>query len=280
MTLNSLVNGLGGITGDSVVTAKPYETTGQILWVSSLVGDGGNSGLDRENPLDTAVAAVSVSAPGDTIVLMDGHTETVATSLALQDGQRVIGEGSSAGCPTVKLTSAATYGGQSVFTLTSAGAGAEIRNIWFPTAAASNGWATAINTTEYGVRIIGCYFEVAANDRWAAVEIGASCGVTEPDYCLVRNCTFISTATSRATRGDTGLLVSDPTAHLWLDGCVFSDGTNGYLGDFALTASGLLSYAKCTDCSFLLGASAYIASESTIDWSGTVTTGGGRIYYA
>jgi hypothetical protein len=180
----------------------------------------------------------------------------------------------------VKLTSAATYGGQSVFTLTSAGAGAEIRNIWFPTAAASNGWATAIKTTEHGVRIIGCYFEVALNDEQAAVEIGASCGTTDPDFCLVRNCTFISTATTRNTRGDTGLLISDPADYLWLDGCVFSDGTNGYLGDFALTASGIVTHARCTDCSFLLGASATIADTSSIIWSGTVVTGGGRIYYA
>jgi hypothetical protein len=280
MTLNSLVNGLGGITGDSVVTAKPYETTGDIYWVSSLTGNVSNSGRDRENPKATAVAAVAGALAGDTIVLMDGHTETVATSIALLNGMRIIAEGSSAGKPTVKLTSAATYGGQSVFTMTAVGAGAEIHNIWFPTAAASNGWATAIKTTQDGVKIIGCYFEVAANDRWAAVEIGASCGETDPDHVLLRNCTFISTATTRATRGTMGLLVSDPASYLWLDGCVFSDGTNGYAADFALVDSGGLDSAVGTDCSFLLGASASISGSSTISWSGTVVTGGGRIYYA
>lgn len=286
MALNYLSGGLGGATGDSLVTAEEFVTNAKVYWVSSLTGSALNSGLDREHPKASLATVSLVAAEGDTIVLMDGHTETIAgggASILIPTGAALVGEGRSGGKPTAKLRNDATGQGITV------GIGAEIRNVFFEDPTASNTSYPTVSAATAGWRLIDCYFECGPNTGCTAFRIGAGCGSQDPDYALVRGCTFISTATTNTagSRPAYGVWVTDQADHLWLDGCVFDDGVYGFDNDYAYYAYRVAAAVrtddlKITDCSLLRGASMYIDATNSVGYrvSGTVSTGGGRIYYA
>jgi hypothetical protein len=275
--MNVFSNGLGGSTGDTLVTCEPLQTTGNVRWVDSNSGSDTNSGLDREAPKLTIGSAVTAAAAGDIIVCKDGHTESLAASVSLLEGMVVVGEGSSAGYPTVKLTSSA---GDHVFECS---AGAEVRNIWFctPTAAQSVG---DIHITAARVRVIGCYFECGANIDGAAVMVGVGCGADVP-YVELRNCTFVSTGGSAvgSTQPACALRVQDQVSHLVIENCVFDDGLYGFSGDYAVDIRRTMgpatypTHIKATEISLLRGASILVDSTATGLLNVSVRTGGGRI---
>lgn len=55
-------------------------TNGRYLFVSSVTGNSGNKGLTIEKPLATIASAVSRSLVNDVIIVLPGHTETVASA--------------------------------------------------------------------------------------------------------------------------------------------------------------------------------------------------------
>jgi hypothetical protein len=270
--MNVLPNGLGGSTGDQLVTCSPLQTTGNVRWVSSLVGNDSDSGLNREAPKATVASAVSVAAAGDIIVLMDGHAETVSSAIAVLEGMTIVGEGSSGGLPTVKMTPAGST--DHVFALS--GKGAEVRNIWFPSPLAAMSVAV-VHATGDRSRIIGCHFECGQYIGQAAVELGFGCAADEP-YFEMRNTAFISTAASRTTQPTTGLLISDPISHAILDNVVFDDGVHGFSNDYALIAAAV-KYFQGFNVSLLRGASAYFDPLATGRLNVSVRTGGGRVQW-
>lgn len=221
-------NGIGGTTGDSLALAKPLYTSKTIYFVDSQTGDASYSGKDRKSPFATIAQAISDISTNDEhiVVCLDGHTEEVSTTITLGQRVTIVGEGSSSGVPTVKLT----VGHASNDVITVGAVDCEIRNIYFlpPGNAASPAASTAsmIDAATFdGLRIIGCKFDVDEHSNAAAVLIG-----TGADRVRIVNSTFTSveTSTTAGTRPFPAVDVAGAILALELDGCVFDGGVEGF----------------------------------------------------
>lgn len=88
--------------------------TGSIWWVGSAVTGATNSvgyGRNPDAPLASIVYAITQAAAGDTVFVLPGHAESVASADALafsKAGMSVIGLGNANARPTITLTTATT----------------------------------------------------------------------------------------------------------------------------------------------------------------------------
>lgn len=245
-------NGIGGSLGDDLVTQSPLQTTGSIYYVDSGTGDDANAGTDRNAPKATLGSAVSsASTSGDIIVLLDGHTETITSAVTLSTGVVLVGEGRSAGKPTVKLTN-----NQSAASMILMGANTQIRNIWFEEEAQSNTSPTVDTNSADDVSIIGCYFECDSNTD-AGLLIAFS------NQVQVRNTTFISTATDDGSRPTYGIELSNGGSGLTLDGLVLDDGTVGFATAAFDASASQWTQVTGTGVSLLRGAKVLFEGTST-----------------
>lgn len=265
-------NGPGELLGDQLATGKPYYFTASTWFVNSATGTdaGGSAGQDREKPLATLGQAITNASAGDTVILMDGHTETLTATLAISKQLYIAGGGSSGGIPTVSFTMNATN--QDTFNV-SAG-NTELRNIWFKESAQSNSGSTGgkVHTSVSGCRIVGCYFSMGANDQYAGLFAD-----TAPTSLRVESCTFISTATTRATRPTQGMTIRAAASDVEIYNCIFSDGLYGFTSRSLDTSTVTLTRTRIVNLSLLLGASMAFGASSTGFISGLTQTGGGRV---
>jgi len=86
--------------------------TGNVFWVRSTTGSNltGN-GRNPDAPFASIVYALTQAAAGDTLMVMPGHAESVASADVLdfsKAGMSVIGLGNGNGRPTITLTTATT----------------------------------------------------------------------------------------------------------------------------------------------------------------------------
>lgn len=268
--MNTYNNGLGELLGDSLATSKPVITPGFVWFVNSVGGVDAASpaGRDRQKPLATTAQAITNAAAGDIILLEDGHTEILTGNVAVSKQLVIVGGGSAAGIPTVNFTGNAAS--LTMFTLSVAGT--QMRNIRIKPSLQANSATTRFSVTAATVRLKGMYFECGANDQLPAVTIGGA-----PANVRVNGCTFISTATTVATRPVAGLsfLGSAPT-DIDLEGSVFSDGTVGFSGA-ACDLSGFATRLSGDSLSALLGADILINAASTGFLNLSTSTNGGRI---
>jgi len=123
----SLTNFPNGITSFGVPimgsSSNIPATTGSYFFVSSDTGSDGNRGLTTGLPFASIAKALTACTAdkGDVIVVMPGHTETVATAAALDinvAGVSVIGLGNGALRPTLTLSAAAATVGISAANVT------------------------------------------------------------------------------------------------------------------------------------------------------------------
>lgn len=221
-------SGLGGSGGDSLVSGSGalymLGTDDKTVWfVDSATGNDSNDGKTRLTPFATLGAAVSaVATTSDIVVLMSGHTETVTSAESIStDGTIIVGEGSSSGKPTVKLTMNSSSA--DVFTVSATAC--QIRNIWFEEQSQANsGDAISVQGAD-GLKIIGCYFEADENSNGACVRFESSAS----DDVLIKDCTFASTATDSTDGPQYGVYVNVASClRPRLDGCVFDGGTVGW----------------------------------------------------
>jgi hypothetical protein len=181
-------NGVGGSGGDSFISAGPMVSSGQVYFVDSATGSDSNSGLSHVLAKATLSSAYSAASTGDIIVLMNGHTESLASALTISKGLFIIGEGQSDSKPTVKLRTSSA--GDSLLIIDAA---VEIRNVWFQTATQSNSASRISVTSPNGVlRMKGCYLELSVYDTLEALRI-------ENSSSCIEDTTFISVATAAAS---------------------------------------------------------------------------------
>lgn len=265
-------NGLGQSLGDSLVTGKPLMTSYTTYFVSSVTGtDGGaNNGLDPDAPAATigaVLTAAGVAGVTPIVVCLSGHTETMTSTLTPTIGTIIVGAGSSGGLPTVKLTMNAS----NTILFTCSAAGIQLRNLWFRTnSVASN--VARVKLTGINGLVKGCYFECAALDNAAALEIG-----TGGSGSMVNGTTFVSTAVLNTGRPTSGLSVTAALTDLDFDGCVFDEGTLGF------TTTAFIASATITRMSgaisLLRGANASLGAATGFIMPSTVT-GAGQINYS
>jgi hypothetical protein len=226
-----LPNGIGGSSGDSLVSVKPLQISGTVWYVDSQTGNASYTGKDRLHPLATLGAAVTASSAGDIIVCLSGHTEEVSAAIALASRRTIIGEGFSAGKPTVKLTLA--HATADIFALATAAGGSQFRNLHFqppgkavtPGAASGSFIACDVANTPTSVIVKGCYFDHDQYCDGFGIRLRPTC-----NYWHVVNCVFTSTETSTTAtnKPQPAMSISGAITGLYMDGCVFDGGTVGF----------------------------------------------------
>lgn len=261
-------NGLGeSLGGDAIATQRPIYMSGNVWWVNSATGTdaGGTAGQDQQKPLATLVQANTNASDGDVIVLQSGHTETLTGALSLK-GLTVVGIGTTSGKPAaqIKINAAAATALQFATT------GGELHNIYFPAAVQVDTSANGkVRVTTAGCVIYGCYFESNANDQLPALSIDTG--------CRVENCTFVSTATSTASRPLKGIGTTGAVNDLIIIGNVFDDGTVGFTSPACDLSSGTVSRMRGHSNSFLRGAEISVSSASTGFFIPATQTGGAKV---
>ena len=271
----SYPNGCGQALGDYLATTKPLQASGNIWYVSSLIGTdaAAPAGKNDAKPLATLKQGITNSADGDIIVLMSGHTETSTADADWLVTKRIaiIGAGSSAGLPTVKLTAGnvgAAGGPLNLNTL-----GSQCRNIWFTTRAVANTGARVKISADF-CKIYGCYWECAATDTGPGLSIGSA------EVMNIENCTFVSTATLTSAQPESAIKVTSSigTGYLRLNNCIFYGGTVGFSNPYAFDVGAQsITQLEAEAISLLRGADMKLGVSST-GWINVVdSTGGSRV---
>lgn len=267
-------NGAGESLGDQLVTCKPLYlagTTNSIWYVNSNGGVDGASpaGRNREKPLATLAQAITNASDNDIIVLMTNHTETPVTGYTINKKLIIVGAGSAAGKPTVKMGS----NGINVNRFTVTATNVEFRNIWFLASAAANTSGILLSAALF--RLKGCYFELGANDN---VGLAISAG---GDSARVVNTTFISTATSVAAQPVTAMRTNATVSDLEMDGVTFSAGPFGFSNPYAFDTGGnILNRIKAENVDLLLGADANLSTAGNTGYfNPQLATGGSTVSF-
>lgn len=260
----NLPNGIGETLGDSLVTGKPYFGTGSVWYVSSVTGNAAFSGLTTAQPLNTLANAQTAATSGDTIVLLDGHTETYSGAVTLSKNLTIVGSGSAGGVPTVTFRVSANVG---LFAISSNGT--QLRNIRFQSSTAAGTSAIRVDIQADHCHVIGCYFDCSANDTGVALSI--SNNVTG---FVCRNTTFVATNPTAAAPPGPALSFAGTSTEAWLEGLVFDGGTKGFSAGIAYREVGAATRRRGESLSFLRGADATLhASSAGSYWMPTSTTG-------
>jgi len=277
MSIQYYPNGIGGYPpGDFLDTCKPLQTSGNVWYVSSLIGVPGGgpgdftSGQNREKPLPTLSDAVNQAADEDIIVFLPGHTQTLTATQSISKRLTLVGEGVVDGKPAVSF-----YGNtaaQSLLTVTAASV--QLRNIYFPENKLSNNvQRILVQGTDFLMR--GCYVECGAKDRGAALLLSGA----RP---RIESSTFISTAV--ATAAQPLMAIQSDTVNiigLTMEDVVVSAGKFGFSNYAAidLGASTGMSQMKIEGMSLLLGADMVLPVGATGRVNIQLATGGSRVQW-
>lgn len=256
MAIINLPNGIGESTGDSLVTTDHLESNGTIWWVNSSGGVDAAAprGKNRLEPLATLAQAHTNSASGDTLVLMDGHTETIASGITITKNLTIVGAGSSSGRPTVKLTN--NQAAAAMLTLSPAEF-LSIRNIWFEEDAQSNSAARIIQNGGT-VEMRGCYIE--CNSTTASTS--GVMTVTGGSGTILKSTTVISTGTGVASQPTYGITVPFAANFMLMDGMVFDNGSYGFANLYAYYATAAANVIRADSISLLRGATIRLMEAS------------------
>lgn len=268
---NLYPNGAGGTLGDSWATCHPLYMSGAIWYVSSLIGTNAASpaGRNREKPLATLAQAITNASDNDVVVCLSGHVETLTAADTISKKLTIVGEGLSAGLPTVVFTCG--WSGN-LFSITAANV--ELRNLLIAASSVANA-STKITCNQTDFVMDGCYVQCGPND--AAANLTLASGA---DRCRLRNTTFISTATSTAAQPESAIKTSAAIADLELDGLVLSAGTVGFSNYFALDAStAAVTRLRGLNVSLLLGADVNLHASTTGRLNVQSVSGGSRVQW-
>lgn len=238
-------NGLGGVLGDELVTCAELYTTGTVYFVHHT-GDDANAGT-REKPLATLVHANSLVDINDIVVLLDGHAETLSSSLVVSEpGVRIVGEGQADGKPTVRLTCAASDADGISITNTNV----TIGNIWFP-ATTTLGEHGVIGVHASWSMVRGCYLEMGAEQEtgidWTDTDGG----------CRLYNTTIVSVST---TTPPVQGLVLEAQANCEVEACTFDGGVTGF--SVGAIVGGLTTNFRAQQLRLMNGASISLDSDA------------------
>jgi hypothetical protein len=210
-------NGTGESLGERMATAKPLWSSGTIWYVSSNGGIDGGGGHDRERPLATLGQAITNAVDGDMIVLMPGHTETIA-ALVPTKSLLIVGAGKVGADPSVVLDCGAAGGLQ--FT-NAASAGSQVRNVRFKSSDPAFA-SDFVRVGQSAQSVLDCYFEVAPNNAWGSLISAATTG------CRFERCKFVSHGTGYDLRPQYGLRTTSLQTDLSIVDCEFDSGAYGF----------------------------------------------------
>lgn len=270
MTIRSWPNGFGASLGDTLVTCKPIATSGDTWFVSSATGDDSYDGSDELKPKATLAGAVAVGAGGDTIVLLDGHTETITAAVTPLTAMNIVGTGSSGGKPTVKLTMNAAAASM----LDLSNIGVSVRNIWFKANSQANSSAmVAVSNAQ--VMISGCYFECGQYDDAATISLDAS-----TQNFFIRDTTIISTATTVTTQPYSGIKNTAAISYIVMENLTLDAGTVGFSNPYAMDLTTFaITSLHGEGITLKGGADVHIHASTTGYFNAQTVTGAGKVFW-
>jgi len=275
MSIQYYPNGIGGYQpGDFLDTCKPLQTSGNVWYVSSLIGTDAVSpaGQNREKPLATMAQAVINALDGDIIVFLPGHTQTLTLTQTLLKALTLIGEGVVDGKPAVKFLA-----NMAALNLLQIGApGCEIRNIYFPPTLLSN-LSPKVSVQDVNFSMRGCYFELGPNDQGAGLSLAGN-------RARIEKSTFISTGVLTSAQPKVAINIG-PGANitdLVMNDTVVSAGTVGFSNyaavDLAVVGTTIIRVAM-ENLSLLLGADMSLPPTATGRINVQLATGGSRVQW-
>jgi hypothetical protein len=234
--------GIVGSAAEDDLLKDPALVDERVYWVDSVNGSDSNDGL-YETPYATLAACLSALTLGTVtfavVVLVDGHTETLSASTAVdQAGTVIVGAG------TATLTIEGSAG------LAITGAASAVRNVAFVAEATS----TPIQVSAIGCQIKGCTFSTAAAATYLVSITGSG------DSTSVENCSFATTATT--TLPTAGLNIANADGVNVLN-CSFDAGTEGFSSSGgALFTSGTTEGLRVEDLTLTSKATAVVDSAA------------------
>jgi hypothetical protein len=226
--------GFGQTLGDSLAVSPggPIYHSGRVWYVHSGTGDNSYDGRSDKMPLATLAQAQTNASDGDIVVLMDGHAETLTSTLDITKTLVIVGGGKSSGKPTVKFTNNQS----NAEALTLSGAGVELRNIWFEEDGTANNDAK-VTVTGDNCRLIGCYFELDGN---SANGTGVLLSLATGESAELRSCTFVSTATAASSVPGSGI-ENAGDGKLVMNGVTLDGGIVGFLKGYGYNGNSSLT---------------------------------------
>ena len=191
-TFGDMVYHMGGVPA---LSGGLPVVTGNVYWVSSLVGSSANDGT-KDRPFNTIARALDFSTINDCIMLMPGHVENITTTGVFdvdQAGTIVWGLGEYDYRPTFTHNTAAAYA------IISA-ANVHLHNIKF--VAGTTATNTGLYVAAKGAKITNCRFEEVAASTYTYNEClitGAT--ANEADGLTVANCEFYQNCAGSISSG-------------------------------------------------------------------------------
>lgn len=194
MALTNYPNGVASFGVPTVGSGVLPVTSGKYIFVSSLVGSNGNSGLSTSQPVATIAQAqvIADTAKADVIVLMPGHAESLTAAAALtinKSGVYIIGMGTGALRPTL------TWSTSTAAQMIVSAANVTFDNIVFDFTGI-DAIVAAISVTGADVAFLGCTFQT--NSGTAGCVLGILTAATATRL-RVENCLFYGPATNLGT---------------------------------------------------------------------------------
>lgn len=269
MTTTVWPNGLGGATGDTLGTCKPLITSGSVFYVDSVTGSPEYDGTDEARPKSKLTDAVTLATGNDIVVLLPTHNEVITAQITVGTGITILGLGSAGGKPTAKLTRG--YDG-SIFSMS--GSSSALRNIYFPASTVASATPHVV-TSDSGINISDCYFEMGANDQHSALYLNTS----TQDFRLT-DTSFVSTAAATGDQPFTTVRLGAALSHIYLIGVTVDGGASGWgspygldLGTFAITI------LRAESLSLLRGSDMHVTSTTTGYVNVQTATGSSRVLW-
>lgn len=243
--------------GVRVITDLLETGTGNIYWVDSVNGSTANSGNHPSDALATIDAAVGkcTANQGDTIVVMENHSETISTAGALDldvAGISVKGLGRGGQQPLVTLDSATGAD------IDIDAADVTIENIHFSANYADITAAIDVNATGFTIR--KCKFTETATNMNALIWIQDAAAAAS-DYMTIEDCRAVGCLDAANTHFIN--LAGTGTGHVIRKNVLMGD-----WGTMAIGGAGIVTYCTCTDNVVMNEAS---DSDSCINFGSTAT---------
>lgn len=261
--------GIGGTSGDELASFTNLYTSGNVWYVSSTTGAdaAAPAGLDRIKPLRTLAQAVTNCSVGDIIVFLSGHSEVLTSSQVINKaGVRLISEGAAGTANAAHFT---CNGNVVMWDLQ--GAGIWVGGVYFAASTVAPNLAR-VRISGVGTVVRGCYFESGSLDSVPALQYIAGSG-----QALVRNCTFISTATATATQPGTPLIVQGAMSDFTMDTVTFNGGLSGWSARTAFAAQSAVTRCTATNIDLLNDSDVNMVTGGIYTWSIRNKSGSARV---
>jgi len=240
----------GGASGATLATRTLVYASGVYRYVSSVSGDNTYDGLSRKFPTATIVQANTNATAGDTIVLLEEHTETFTSALALKADVGLFAEGGEA--TRARLTPG--HGGAAI----DPGARAWLENIYFLEPTVTAGFALDLGAA--GIRAWNCRVDCGAETTGGGVAI-----TTGASALRLRDCQFYAVSTDAAAPPANGILISAAVSDVELERLTFQgDGIANSVGwgEEALKTTAAVTGLVGVDIDFLGGSDLLVATGS------------------